>query len=311
MSPSRTRCSSLQTRPAGVIPVLLLGVHSRQCEGSSVPPATSRTGGSTAARSTQLFGRAAGKGTRSVASYDEDTTTMGVEAARLALRSRRAARTDGAVVRHRRARVPRQDQRHHDPRGAAARLRRARARLGRRGPLRRRRAADRASTARGSTLVVTSDQRDGLPTSADEAARRRRRRRPARRRRRRRPRDRRARRLARAPPRSSSTAGARRATRRSKCVGGALRRDQVRARSANRRGTRALKSRRALRRPGRRSVIVTGLARPGGAVADRARLGVDEGGDRRRPRGDGRLHRRRARRAAARQRARAGGSPAR
>ena len=33
------------------------------------------------------FGSGGGKGTRSVAGYDEDTTTMGVEAARLALRS--------------------------------------------------------------------------------------------------------------------------------------------------------------------------------------------------------------------------------
>src|SRR5215475_3650730 len=33
------------------------------------------------------FGAGGGKGTRSVASFDEDTTTMGVEAARLALRS--------------------------------------------------------------------------------------------------------------------------------------------------------------------------------------------------------------------------------
>src|SRR5271169_4281748 len=35
----------------------------------------------------KTFGSGGGKGTRSVASYDEDTTTMGVEAARLALRS--------------------------------------------------------------------------------------------------------------------------------------------------------------------------------------------------------------------------------
>ena len=34
-----------------------------------------------------FFGSGGGRGTRSVASYDEDTTTMGIEAARLALRS--------------------------------------------------------------------------------------------------------------------------------------------------------------------------------------------------------------------------------
>ena len=35
----------------------------------------------------KTFGSGGGKGTRSVASYDEDTTTMAVEAARLARRS--------------------------------------------------------------------------------------------------------------------------------------------------------------------------------------------------------------------------------
>ena len=35
----------------------------------------------------KTFGSGGGKGSRSVASYDEDTTTMGVEAARYALRS--------------------------------------------------------------------------------------------------------------------------------------------------------------------------------------------------------------------------------
>ena len=34
-----------------------------------------------------VAGSGGGKGTRTVASFDEDTTTMGVEAARLALRS--------------------------------------------------------------------------------------------------------------------------------------------------------------------------------------------------------------------------------
>ena len=43
---------------------------------------------------TRTFGSGGGKGTRSVASYDEDTTTMGVEAARLALRAVPEARVD-------------------------------------------------------------------------------------------------------------------------------------------------------------------------------------------------------------------------
>src|SRR5580765_8410117 len=36
---------------------------------------------------TEALGAGGGKGTRAVASYDEDTTSMGVEAARVALRS--------------------------------------------------------------------------------------------------------------------------------------------------------------------------------------------------------------------------------
>ncbi|HEX4081652.1 MAG TPA: hydroxymethylglutaryl-CoA synthase, partial [Acidimicrobiales bacterium] len=42
----------------------------------------------------ELFGAGGGKGTRSVAGHDEDTTTMGVEAGRLALRSRPGATPD-------------------------------------------------------------------------------------------------------------------------------------------------------------------------------------------------------------------------
>src|SRR5438105_13595363 len=42
-----------------------------------------------------VAGTGGGKGVRSVASYDEDTTTMAVEAGRLALRSAPPARVDG------------------------------------------------------------------------------------------------------------------------------------------------------------------------------------------------------------------------
>ena len=48
----------------------------------------------------QMFGTGGGKGTRSVASHDEDTTTMGVEAARLALRSAPGAAPGRHLVRH-------------------------------------------------------------------------------------------------------------------------------------------------------------------------------------------------------------------
>src|SRR5213082_3528511 len=44
-----------------------------------------------------FVGTGGGKGTRAVASYDEDTTTMGVEAARLGLRSASAGVTPDAL----------------------------------------------------------------------------------------------------------------------------------------------------------------------------------------------------------------------
>src|SRR6266513_372465 len=45
-----------------------------------------------------VAGTGGGKGTRTVASFDEDTTTMGVEAARLALRAALAAPDTALVV---------------------------------------------------------------------------------------------------------------------------------------------------------------------------------------------------------------------
>ena len=44
---------------------------------------------------TQVFGSGGGRGSRAVASHDEDTTTMGVEASRLALRSAPTVAPDG------------------------------------------------------------------------------------------------------------------------------------------------------------------------------------------------------------------------
>ena len=58
-----------------------------------------------------FMGSGGGKGTRAVASHDEDTTTLGVEAARLALRARAGAHPRSAVVRHDAAGVSRQDER--------------------------------------------------------------------------------------------------------------------------------------------------------------------------------------------------------
>ena len=173
---------------------------------------------------------------------------MGVEAARLALRAPAGVAARRAVVLDGRAGLPRQDQRHRHPRRPAPRPRRARPRPGRRGPVGRRRAAGRPEPARAPTLVVVvADVRTGLPGSGDEAAGG----------------DGAAALLVGhgdnviaehlggpAPPRSSSTAGARRATP-LEAVGGALRRDQVRRRSASGRGRRPSRRRRA--RPPTRS----------------------------------------------------------
>ncbi len=119
----------------------------------------------------QVFGRGGGKGTRSVASHDEDTTTMGVEAARLALRSVPDAAPESiwfatatpayldktnAVAIHAALRQP-STAAAFDFGGAL------RSGVG---------ALVSALTAAGTgtTLVVMSDMRDGLPTSTDEAA---------------------------------------------------------------------------------------------------------------------------------------------
>ena len=272
----------------------------RPCEGSSAPPATCRTGGSTAAEISGVrSGAAAGRARASVASYDEDTTTMGVEAARLALRSRAdGAEPDAlwfatvdpayldktnATAIHAALRldadVPRST--------SAARSAPASARCAPR------------STAAGPMLVVTADLRDGLPDERRRGRRRRRRRRGARRRRRRR------------RPVIAEYLGAASATEEFidrwrtpgdatlEAVGGAVRRDEVRA--ARRAGV----ERRARRRPELTPeqvdrVIVTGTHARAVAVAHeparrrrRTRVVDDLVGDRRQ-------HRRRARRAAAR-----------
>ena len=118
-----------------------------------------------------VFGSGGGKGTRAVASHDEDTTTMGVEAARLALRAVPGAapaalwfataspayldKTNAAAIHaalRQPAEVPAYDFGGALRSGAGA----LRSALG--------------ATGSGTTLVVLSDQRDGLPTSTDESA---------------------------------------------------------------------------------------------------------------------------------------------
>jgi 3-hydroxy-3-methylglutaryl CoA synthase/uncharacterized OB-fold protein len=118
----------------------------------------------------RTFGSGGGKGTRSVASYDEDTTTMGVEAARACLAAAPAgtrvdqvwlATADPAYL----------DKTNATAVHAALRLDSDAAALDLGGAARSAVGALRlALEGTGTALVVSSDTRTGLPTSADEAA---------------------------------------------------------------------------------------------------------------------------------------------
>jgi hydroxymethylglutaryl-CoA synthase len=115
----------------------------------------------------EIMASAGGKGTRSVASYDEDTTTMGVEAGRLALRSANGVQPDALTFA---TTVPAYlDKTNATAIHAALRLESSAF------------AADMGGAPRsavgallsalehdGATLVVSSDIRTGRPTSADE-----------------------------------------------------------------------------------------------------------------------------------------------
>ena len=114
-----------------------------------------------------MMGRGGGRGTRSVASYDEDTTTMGVEAARLAMRSSgvdpRAlwfATADPAYLEKTNATAIHAALRLDSSAGALDFGGAVRSGIG---------ALRTALEAGGPTLVVAADFRGGLPTGADEA----------------------------------------------------------------------------------------------------------------------------------------------
>lgn len=115
-----------------------------------------------------VAGAGGGRGTRTVASYDEDTTTMGAEAARAALRGRADrpgsvwfATTEPAYA----------DRTNATVLHAVLRLDRAVPAYDLTGSVRSALAALRAAwQAPGTSLAVTSDARTGLPGSADEAA---------------------------------------------------------------------------------------------------------------------------------------------
>ena len=119
----------------------------------------------------ELFGTGGGSGTRAVCGHDEDTTTMAVEAARLARRS--APGTALTSIWLATATPAYLDKTNAATIHAALRQPGAVAAFDFGGALRSGVGALRAALAgdgTGTTLVVASDLRDGLPTSADESA---------------------------------------------------------------------------------------------------------------------------------------------
>lgn len=116
-----------------------------------------------------VFGKGGGSGTRSVASFDEDTTTMGAEAARNALRGAPQARADSLWFAT--ATPAYLDKTNATAIHAALRLDPSVGALDMGGAIRSGVGTLRTALAgAGTTLVVASDMRDGLPTSTDESA---------------------------------------------------------------------------------------------------------------------------------------------
>ena len=116
-----------------------------------------------------FMGSGGGKGTRAVASHDEDTTTLGVEAARLALRGAPGHTPDALWFST--SRPAYLDKTNATAVAAALRLPGDTGAYDFGGALRSGTGALLAALrGAGTTLVVGSDLRDGLPTSADEAA---------------------------------------------------------------------------------------------------------------------------------------------
>ncbi len=139
--------------------ILSYGVHLpyRRLDRSEIRPVAS-TGG--------------GTGTRTVASYDEDTTTMGVEAARIALRSAPGAPSPSSLWFSTVAPAY-ADKTNATAIHAALRLDAAAPAFDANGSVRSAVGALRAALlgdGPGSSLVVTADMRTGLPGSPDEAA---------------------------------------------------------------------------------------------------------------------------------------------
>jgi hydroxymethylglutaryl-CoA synthase len=117
----------------------------------------------------KTFGSGGGKGTRSVASFDEDTTTMAVEAGRLARRSTPEGTTLDALW-FSTANPAYLDKNNASAIHAALRLDTHVAALDFGGALRSGIGALRSALdGNGTVMVIASDMRGGLPTSADES----------------------------------------------------------------------------------------------------------------------------------------------
>jgi hydroxymethylglutaryl-CoA synthase len=117
---------------------------------------------------TRFFGSGGGKGTRAVASYDEDTTSMGVEAGRKALRNGAGVLPTTVVFSSTAPAYT--DKTNATAVHAALRLDHDVAAYDANGSVRAAFGAWRAALRSDvPTLVVTSDTRTGLPTSADES----------------------------------------------------------------------------------------------------------------------------------------------
>jgi len=117
----------------------------------------------------EFLGSGGGKGARAVASHDEDTTTMGVEAARTALRAAPAAAVDALWFAT--ASPAYLDKTNATAVHAALRLPADVPALDFGGALRSGIGALSSSLRSATTtLVVMADQRDGLPGGADESA---------------------------------------------------------------------------------------------------------------------------------------------
>jgi 3-hydroxy-3-methylglutaryl CoA synthase/uncharacterized OB-fold protein len=116
-----------------------------------------------------FMGGGGGKGSRAVASHDEDTTTLGVEAARLALRSAGGRLPDALWFAT--AQPAYLDKTNATALAAALRLPADAGAYDFGGALRSGMGClIGALGGSGTTLVVAADMRDGLPTSGDEAS---------------------------------------------------------------------------------------------------------------------------------------------